>query len=252
MRQLSVPGFDIGDMQFPGGLTLTRHDHRRATVAVVMDGGFDGWWSGRERSCGPGTLLFERAGERHANRFGKRTDTRVMIIQPVDELPALHGSGSTLPRHRPDALPIAWRLADELRCRDDVTPMALQGLALELAALAARDTAVLRRESRLVSAAAILEERYSQSISLSGLAAELDLDPAYLARGFRQQHGRSVGTFLRQIRIRRAAERIARDDESLAQVALAVGFADQSHLTRWFTRYLGITPARYRRAVLDD
>jgi AraC-like DNA-binding protein len=29
-------------------------------------------------------------------------------------------------------------------------------------------------------------------------------------------------------------------------VALAVGFADQSHLTRWFVRYIGVTPARYR------
>ena len=252
VRRLRVPGFAVADLRFPGGLTLGRHDHDRATLAVVTEGAFDCWWNGREASCGPGTLLLEPAGELHANRFARRTDTRVIIIQPDGELLALRTAGSHGPRRRPDALPLAWHVAEELRSRDDVTPMALEGLALELAALAARDVAITRPESRLASAAAILEERYAQPITLSALAAELELHPGYLARRFRQQHGRSVGTFLREVRVRRAAERIARGDETLAQVALAVGFADQSHLTRWFTRSMGISPARYRRAILDS
>jgi AraC-like DNA-binding protein len=37
--------------------------------------------------------------------------------------------------------------------------------------------------------------------------------------------------------------------ETPAQAAITAGFADQSHLTRAFVRYLGITPARYRAAV---
>lgn len=245
-RQLLVPGFAIADLGFPAGLTLGPHDHQRPTIAVVMSGGFDGWWNGREAPCGPGTLLVEPAGERHANRFGSRSGTRVIIIQPQTEGPMPERAG---PRRRPAALPLAWRVGEELCNPDTVTPMALEGLALELSALAAREPRRSTVGTRHLNAAALIEERYAQPITLSGLAAELGVSGAYLAREFRGHHGRSVGMFVREVRVRRAAERLARGKESLAEIALAVGFADQSHLNRWFVRHMGVTPGRYRMAV---
>jgi AraC family transcriptional regulator len=61
-----------------------------------------------------------------------------------------------------------------------------------------------------------------------------------------------VGTYLREVRVRRAAARLATGNESIADIALAVGFADQSHLHRWFVRLIGETPARYRRQLRGD
>jgi AraC family transcriptional regulator len=247
VRQLSVPGFGIADLSFPAGLTLESHDHALTTIAVVIAGGFHGWWNGRDAHCPPGTLLVEPAGERHANRFFEQAAARVVIVQPVREAPGLHEPTSRRVRRRPEARAIAWRIHQELLRPDEVTPMAVEGLALELSASAARDGGAPSPGPALIERAMdFVEERYWQPISLSDVALALDVHPGYLARAFRRSRGHSVGSYLREVRVRRAAERLRSDTDSLAEVALAVGFADQSHLTRWFVRHVGVTPARYR------
>jgi AraC family transcriptional regulator len=251
IRQAVVPGFRLAELRFPPALTLAPHDHDRTTLAVVMEGGFDGWWAGREGACPPGALLVEPAGERHANRFAAGATTRVLIVQPEGDTPWLGGARGRA-RLRPDAVLLAWRIGEELRRPDAVTPVALEGLALELTALAARSEAPRPAIGSWVTRARdIVEERYAEPVTLSWLAAELQVHPSQLARAFRRQHGRPVGTYLREVRIRRAAVRLARSSEPIASVAVAVGFADQSHLTRWFVRHVGVTPARYRAIVRD-
>ncbi|HEX6127542.1 MAG TPA: AraC family transcriptional regulator, partial [Candidatus Limnocylindria bacterium] len=154
---------------------------------------------------------------------------------------------------RPDVLPIADRLLEELRRPDAVTPLAVEGMALEIAAIAARQAAPSRqRPPWLRRAASILDDRYAESVTLSGLADELDRHPAYLARAFRAAYGRPVGTYLREVRVRRAAELLGGTETAIAEVALRVGFVDQSHLTRWFVRFVGLSPAAYRATVRDS
>ena len=53
--------------------------------------------------------------------------------------------------------------------------------------------------------------------------------------------------YLERLRVERAKEMIHSSDLPLVQIALAVGFADQSHFTRRFRRWVGCTPARYAR-----
>jgi AraC family transcriptional regulator len=72
------------------------------------------------------------------------------------------------------------------------------------------------------------------------------VDPERLARGFRRSFGEPMADYLRRIRVDAAASKLASTDLPISQVAGDVGFADQSHLTRWFSRYLGTTPGRYR------
>jgi AraC-like DNA-binding protein len=61
----------------------------------------------------------------------------------------------------------------------------------------------------------------------------------------------SPSDYQRQARLR-AARRLIAAGGAPAGVAAAVGFADQSHLTRWFSRYYGITPGAFRHAALGD
>ncbi|MGH2455352.1 MAG: AraC family transcriptional regulator [Candidatus Limnocylindria bacterium] len=242
-----MPGFGIAELSFPPGLRLAPHDHDRATIAVVVAGAFQGWWNGSEGHCPAGTLVVEPAGERHANRFHDRSGARVVIVQPEVETPRLHQPAGRRSRRRPDALALAWRIHEELARPDEVTALAMEGLALEISAAAIRDATPPSADRALLDRAVlILEERYAQPIGLSEVAAGIGMHPGHLARAFRRGCGRSVGTYLREVRVRRAAERLAHGSESLAEIALAVGFADQSHLTRWFLRYVGVTPARYR------
>ena len=65
-----------------------------------------------------------------------------------------------------------------------------------------------------------------------------------LLRAFRRAFGLPPHAYLLQRRLA-LARRLLRSPVSLAEVAVAAGFADPSHLTRCFTRQFGVPPARY-------
>lgn len=98
---------------------------------------------------------------------------------------------------------------------------------------------------------AILDETYAEDLGAADLAALTGSSRYVVYRAFRTAYGMSPSDYQRQARLRAARVLLAAGDAP-ARVAAAVGFADQSHLTRWFNRYYGITPAAYRRAALGD
>lgn len=66
-----------------------------------------------------------------------------------------------------------------------------------------------------------------------------------LARRYRRHFGRSPATAIRQARADRAAG-LVEQNRGLATVAASVGYSDQSHMTREFVAFYGLTPSRYR------
>ncbi|WP_316317403.1 helix-turn-helix domain-containing protein, partial [Clavibacter michiganensis] len=78
----------------------------------------------------------------------------------------------------------------------------------------------------------------------------LGLSRYQLLRAFRTSTGMPPYAWLAQHRVARARGLL---DAGLrpAEVAALVGFADQAHLTRWFRRVPGVTPAAYRNSVQD-
>ena len=71
--------------------------------------------------------------------------------------------------------------------------------------------------------------------------------PSHFARKFRVTTGLSLGRFLNRRRVAAALVALRDDPQSLAQVALDLGFSSRSHFTRLFSSLTGMTPAKYRR-----
>ena len=92
-----------------------------------------------------------------------------------------------------------------------------------------------------------------QKIRLATLAAEVGHSPFYLLRMFKTVVGMTPHAFQMQMRIDRAKAQLLRG-EAIAQVAVDLGFYDQSHLTKHFKALLGVTPQRFRqhRNFLQD
>lgn len=104
----------------------------------------------------------------------------------------------------------------------------------------------VKKESRAVKQVReYLEAHYEQDTSLEQLAHLTNLNPSYLVRVFHKSTGLPPHAYQTQVRIRHAKELLLQV-KSISDVALAVGFADQSHLTRHFKRYVGTTPGQYR------
>jgi AraC family transcriptional regulator len=72
------------------------------------------------------------------------------------------------------------------------------------------------------------------------------LSRSRVARGFRASTGLAPYTWALHARIEKAKERLQKDDCTIAETALALGFADQSHFTQTFRRIVGTTPAEWR------
>ncbi len=94
---------------------------------------------------------------------------------------------------------------------------------------------------------AYLEAHYRENVSLGELSQLVGLNGPYLIRTFRNAVGVPPHSYLIHKRIERAKQ-LLRSGEPVAQVALMVGFSDQSHLNLHFKRLLNITPGRYAKS----
>jgi AraC family transcriptional regulator len=144
------------------------------------------------------------------------------------------------------------RLFGEFGHMDSFSPLALEGLGLELLAVACRSAqrakgsgppAWLRRAREL------LNDCSDQPLKLPEIAAAAGVHPGHLARTFRQHYHCSPGEYARRLRVERACRLLFRGNAPLAEVALEAGFADQSHFSSVFKRYTGFTPAEYRKGM---
>jgi AraC family transcriptional regulator len=92
-----------------------------------------------------------------------------------------------------------------------------------------------------------IREHLSEPLSLDTLAQQVGFSPYHFARLFRQAMGASLHQFVLRQRLQRAQQLLEQTELPLAQVALACGFAHQSHLTKMFKEQVGCTPRAYRR-----
>jgi AraC family transcriptional regulator len=97
----------------------------------------------------------------------------------------------------------------------------------------------------------LLSANIDGAISLAQLAQECDLSISHFARAFRRSTGMPPHGWLLARRVERAKELLSGSSLSLSELALAAGFADQSHLTRSFKRQVGATPGSWRRMCRD-
>ena len=84
--------------------------------------------------------------------------------------------------------------------------------------------------------------------SVRDIARELDVHPVHLARRFRRHFDTTPGDYLRRCRLDRARSLLRRSQASLADIASATGFTDQSHFTNAFRKTFGISPGAFRRS----
>ncbi|MBC05469.1 MAG: AraC family transcriptional regulator [Thalassospira sp.] len=102
--------------------------------------------------------------------------------------------------------------------------------------------------ARIKRAKALLDDSPTLSHSLDDLADAAGLSKFQTLRNFTRATGLTPHAYLIQRRIDLARAMI-KSGETLAYIASAAGFADQSHLNRHFVRAFGLTPGRYARAI---
>ncbi len=96
-------------------------------------------------------------------------------------------------------------------------------------------------------AKAFLLSRISENVSLGEVAQACDLSPGHFGELFRRTTGKSPFHWLRDQRLAMSLRLMRGSDMSLSELALACGFASQSHFTRLFSAAHGVSPGQWRK-----
>jgi AraC family transcriptional regulator len=96
---------------------------------------------------------------------------------------------------------------------------------------------------------AYIEANLGSKIAIGEVADFVALSKTHFSRSFKQSLGYSLMAYVAMRRVERAKLMMTSSRERLSDIALACGFADQSHLNRYFRRVVGISPGLWRRNV---
>lgn len=91
-----------------------------------------------------------------------------------------------------------------------------------------------------------IERNLDRPLTLKELAAYVELAPSYLSRIFNQEMKQSISQYVIELRVKKGRDLIARTKMTVSEIALYVGFKEQSYFTQCFKKQYGMTPLKYR------
>ena len=204
-----------------------RHRHRAGYLSIVLEGQeIEAGDEGR-RLASPGDVLMHFPFDCHCNYVGSKSLSVLCLPLPMGSI-----------------APSSGVVADV----DTIVAIA------ERDGLCASECAIRHTKpsnNRLLDWPDLLAEdlRSGESFRLADWADAKGLAPETVSRGFRRIYGTSPARFRVELRARRAWTSIVHSDDSLANIALNTGFADQAHMSRSVATMTGRSPKLWRQIV---
>ncbi|MGG6239873.1 AraC family transcriptional regulator [Nodosilinea sp. AN01ver1] len=247
---------------------FARHVHEDFCVGIIVDGVEAVNYRGATHTAPKGSIVVLQPGEGHSNWAAVEAGWSFHVIYPaaslVQGLLVEEADQQTgLPFFAEPVIcdrPLFRQLA--LAHARLAAPAAEDRLSLETHLLTLLRTLVRRhavhgskRPQRyqpdhpmVQSIKHHLEAHYDQHFTLNDLSQRFGLSPYYLTRVFRDAVGLPPHGYLTHLRIAQAKQQL-RQETALTQLALELGFVDQSHFTKTFKAWVGVTPGQYRRQL---
>jgi|SRR5215472_1764809 len=161
---------------------------------------------------------------------------------------------------------LCWASKREMELRYPSGRLYLEGLALAVASrVVARHSSVAemacaRSERlngglngrRLKQVLAFIEEQLAEDLSLEQIAAVAGVSASHVKTLFRKAMGTPVHQYVIQRRVERAKTLLMQDRLTITEIALAAGFAHQSHMARHMRRVLGVAPRAMKRLLAES
>ncbi len=254
LRRRLIEDFTVSDIRFPPEVRVPRHSHLRPIFNFVLAGAYTEYWGRKRVECRPRSLLFHPVGADHSERFS-RAGARCLVVEfDPGRLERMETSAEPRDHGLFPAGDVGWvasRLRGELYHGDDLTPLVLEGLLhlLLVETVRRREPTECAPPPFVERARELLDDTFRERPSMAAVAEAAGVHPSHLARAFRRWYDCTPGEYVRRARVEFACARLAEGSDSLAAIAHAAGFTDQSHFTRTFRRLTGTTPGAYRSAL---
>jgi len=256
LKSHKVSAFTLSERAYPPCFKTPKHSHQRPLFCFVIQGGYTETYGSRTCACEPSTLLFHAADELHSEHFHDSGGRSFIVeiepwwLQRIHEHSVIIDSSADF---NGGILPLlGMKLYREFLEMGEVSSLVIEGLMLAIIGETSRSKApasVSRPPRWLDQAKQLLHDRFIEPLTLAEIAQEVGVHPVHLAQVFHKYYHCTVGEYVRQLRIDLACKQLASSNIPLCQIALTLGFADQSHFTRIFKRYMGVTPSQYRELI---
>lgn len=250
MRRRAVAGLRLTETVLPPHSRTPKHFHERGLLGWSLKGGYTNAYAGGLQEIQSSRIMYCPAGETHTTSTAAGAISFALEFEPawIERLEGMSLPSAPTMFELGSLAPLTSRLYGEFNETDTPSGIAIEGIALEMVALAMR----FRKNPGgtpprwLADVRDLLHERFREQLTITCIAQQADVHPVYLASTFRRRYGHSIAAYVRELRVDYASRQLSGSKESLAAIAQAAGFSDQSHFCRVFKRTTGMTPAAYR------
>ncbi|MDG5492353.1 helix-turn-helix transcriptional regulator [Psychroserpens sp. SPM9] len=230
------------------------HYHENPYLMYVLQGDLYDVNKKATTTCGSGSLFFYNWDEPHFNAMHS-TSAKGFHIEfdrqwfKNKQLDANLWEGSRLIQH-PDLHHIMAKLYFEFKCRDIYSDVSIELLLLQLCeGIDAIHIIKTIDEPLWISKLKEILHQNSHDLNLKSLSEALDVHPAHISRAVPQYLKTTLGDYIRRHKVKQAIGYLMNSNLSLTDITYRCGFSDQSHFTRLFKLYIGMTPKQYKNKM---
>ena len=254
-RRLDTALAVVSEVIHPEARALPEHDHALAYFCMLVRGHYVETIAGRALDYAPFQVGFHPARMPHRDAVGE-LGGRFLCLEirekVLDEEAALRLRAS--PAFLPGDVTLQLVRVYDSMVAGTLSPIMLDSAAWALCGYVSAARACIERgfPRWLARCLSRIDDDYSESLTVAGLARDAGVHPVHLAREFRRRYGQTLGEYVHKVRIRSACARMTDGDESLATIAADAGFADQSHFCKVFKALVGRAPSEFRRTTRHE
>ena len=253
LHQRRVGQLSLNQVKYRAGNWEKPHRHENARFVFVLHGNFREKFERKERCCKPFTGIFRTPDEKHYGIYDKGVVCLSVDLAP-SWLKRLENFSVKLVApddfHSQSLSYLITKIANEMTFDDDVSSLAIDSLLTEIAVDMYRNFSDANNDRHprwLKTVVEYIQENSSANLSLNEIASVAQVHPVHLSRTFRNHYRQTVAEYIRRFRVESACDLLLSSNLTIAQIALDVGFADQSHFTKIFKRLTFETPAQFRK-----
>lgn len=260
-RDSSIPFFEL-KLCNTGKLSYKKHFHEEYSLGIVDEGTSSIWYDGKHVDIEPGNLVFIPPNIPHACNPHDEGNWKykMLFIHP-------EWIRNLIEYEREFHKPIIWRNDMRQPCKDLMTEMVdcltgpatpLEKESVILTVFVELIKTIVDREkfinvscterTKLKRVKDYLHDHFLERVTLETLEKVSGLSKFHLVHLFKREYNIPPHAYQTLLRINFAKRELC-SQRCIADVAVDVGFFDQSHFTKVFKNYVGVTPEKYQRSL---
>ncbi|HED07390.1 MAG TPA: AraC family transcriptional regulator [Ignavibacteria bacterium] len=253
LNQRQIGNFELTETVYTPGLKIDKHFHTSPLFSIVCSGTLSEKYQNKYYKHSKFGLIYKPSFTEHSNYFYENGAKCLILKLPnsvINHLQELGLEVGSIFNFQSNANSVLiTRLRNELKYFDQFSYLSLEGIIIELFAhnLRLKNKTTLFQPDWFRDMINNIDSTKINDLNLNKLAEMANVHPVYLINTFKKFLNMTPGEYLRQKKLEIICSELKNTNKPLLDIAYQFNFSDQSHFNRFFKKYLGITPLKFRK-----